>query len=140
MRKAARQFLMLLAFQAVDGVALFHRHSYYFGCGGEPGAVDVPCWFLGMLPVASVLRVSVSGQKEKAKTAKPMTTMAPMIAKYGLVVSLRWPGCFVLVMMRTHWLGEVGVDGADGGFVGVRSTCVDVSVDVLRPLSSAGQK
>ncbi len=63
-------------------------HSY-LGWGGDPGAVDVPCWFCGRFPVGSVVSVSLFGQKENAKIAKPVMTIAPMTARYGLVVSVR---------------------------------------------------
>ena len=61
----------------------------YFGCGSDPGAVDEPCWFFGMLPVGSVVSVSLFGQNENAKMPNPIITMAPRTARYGLVVSVR---------------------------------------------------
>jgi hypothetical protein len=84
---------------------------------------------LGTLAVASVRKVSLSGQKEKAKTAKPMMTMAPTIARYGLVVSVRWPGSFVLVI-GVHSTGGHRLrngNGNDASFVpGSRDRQMDV--------------
>ena len=81
------------AFSAARDTRIAH-----LGCGGEPGAVDVPCWFFGIFPVGSVLSVWLYGQNEKAKIPKPMMTIAPTIARYGLVVSVRWPGGVLSIM------------------------------------------
>ena len=57
--------------------------------------------------MGSVLRVLLWGQKEKAKIPKPMMTIAPTIAKYGLVVSVRWPGGVLSIMGALWWLDQV---------------------------------